>query len=161
MADLPLHPVAALNYLEDHALADAAHRAIHRAAFMRRGLYGCPIVLGDDDEFWTKCSISISHLRIGMSAGLISDFECSICGLLVEDCDHIMGEIYDKIASRDDDGTCSICEATECEHEIGKAYLTAAYANARNAMAEEVSMVARPRYPQARIVERSIDLGRV
>lgn len=151
--------VAALNYLEDHELAEDAHGAIHRAAFMRRGLYGCPIVLRDDDEFWNSCSINISHLRLGMSVGLISDFECSICRRMVEDCDHSMGGVYDKTASRDDDGQCSICEATECEHETGKAYPTVAYANARNARAEEVSMVARPRYPQARIVEESIDLG--
>lgn len=151
--------VAALNYLEDQELAEVAHAAIHRAAFMRRGLYGCPIVLRDDDEFWTNCSINMSHLRAGMSAGLISDFECSICGRLVEDCDHNMSEVYDKTASHDDEGKCSICAATACEHEVGKAYPTAAYANARHMMAEEVSMVARPRYPQARIVEKSIDLG--
>lgn len=153
--------VAALNYLEDHELAEVAHTAIHRAAFMRRGLYGCPIVLRDDDEFWTNCSIKMSHLRAGMSAGLISDFECSICGRLVEDCDHIMSEVYDKTAFRDNDGKCSICQATECEHEIGTAYPTVAYANARNVRAEEVSLVARPRYPQARITEMSIDVGPV
>lgn len=151
--------VAALNYLEDHELAEVAHTAIHRAAFIRRGLFGCPIVLRDDDEFWTNCSINISHLRVGMSAGLVSDFECSICGRLVEDCDHTMAEFYDKTVFRDDDGNCSICRATQCDHEIGKAYPTEAYANARNMRAEEVSMVARPRYPQARITEESIDLG--
>ncbi|MCW3768556.1 MULTISPECIES: hypothetical protein [Micrococcaceae] len=151
--------VAALNYLEDHELAEVAHTAIHRAAFMRRGLYGCHIVLRDDDEFWTNCSINMSHLRAGMSAGLISDFECSICGRMVEDCDHNLGEVYDKTASRDDEDLCSICRATECEHQVGETYATAAYANARNVIPEEVSMVARPRYPQARIVEKSIDLG--
>lgn len=151
--------VAALNYLEDHELAEVAHAAIHRAAFMRRGLYGCPIVLRHDDEFWTDCSINMSHLRAGMSAGLISDFECSICGQTAEDCDHKMNEVYDMTASRDDEGMCSICKATECEHGVGITYPTAAYANARNMMAEEVSMVARPRYPQARILEKSIDLG--
>ncbi|MGP5045549.1 hypothetical protein ACTXJR_16265 [Glutamicibacter ardleyensis] len=152
--------MAALNYLEDHELAEVAHAAIHRAAFMRRGLYGCPIVLRDDDEFWTNCPINISHLRMGTSAGLVSDFECSICGLMVEDCDHIMNEVYDKTASRDAEGKCSICRATECdEHSVGKVYPTTAYANACNVKAEEVSFVARPRYPQARIVEKSIDLG--
>lgn len=150
--------VAALNYLEDHDLAEVAHAAIHRAAFMRRGLFGCPIVLREDDEFWTNCSISISHLRLGTSVGLISDFECSICGELVEDCDHIMNEVYYKRAARRDD-KCSICGAVTCEHEAGEAYPTVAYANARNVGFEEVSLVARPRYPQARIVEESVDLG--
>lgn len=152
--------MVALNYLEDHELAEVAHLAIHRAAFIRRGLYGCPIVLRDDDEFWTSCSMNISHLRVGTSAGLVSDFECSICGLMVEDCDHILDEVYEKTSSRDAEGKCSICGATECdEHSVGKAYPTKAYANACNVKAEEVSFVARPRYPQARIVEKSIELG--
>ncbi|HEU4539681.1 MAG TPA: hypothetical protein VFR23_01015 [Jiangellaceae bacterium] len=34
-----------------------------------------------------------------------------------------------------------------------------AYANARNAIAQEVSMVPQPRYPQARIIEKTVDLG--
>lgn len=150
--------VAALNFLEDHELADVAHAAIHRAAFMRRGLFGCPIVLREDDEFWTNCSISMSHLRLGTSAGLISDFECSICGESVEDCDHIMNEVYCKTAAQSE-GRCSICGAPTCEHEAGKEYPTVAYANARNMGLAEVSLVARPRYPQARIVEESVDLG--
>jgi hypothetical protein len=150
--------VAALNYLEDHELAEVAHAAIHRAAFMRRGLFGCPIVLREDDEFWTNCSMRMSHLRLGTSAGLISDFECSICGKLVEDCNHIMNEVYYKSATHSG-GKCSICGATTCEHEAGRAYPTVAYANARNMGLEEVSLVARPRYPQARIVEESVDLG--
>lgn len=152
--------VAALNYLEDHDLAEVAHSAIHRAAFIRRGLYGCPIVLRDDEEFWTDCSVSMSHLRAGMSPGLISDFECSICRRLVEDCDHDMGDVYDRTASRVG-GKCSVCHESECEHVVGKTYPTIAQATARNVILEEGSIVARPRYPQARMVEKSIDLGPV
>jgi len=149
--------VAALNFLEDQELAEAAHEAIHRAAFVRRGLYGCPIVLRDD-ELWTDCSIKLSHLRAGMSAGLVSDFECSICGRLVEDCDHQMGAAYDKVAARNEAGKCTICDSTDCEHVVGSAYPTVAYANARNVIANEASMVPRPRYPQARMIETTVDL---
>jgi hypothetical protein len=150
--------VAALNFLEDHELAEAAHEAIHRAAFVRRGLYGCPIVRRDD-ELWTDCSINLSHLRAGMSAGLVSDFECSICGRLVEDCDHQMGAAYDKVAARDEAGKCTICDSTDCEHVVGSAYPTVAHANARNVLAKEASMVPRPRYPQARMIETTVDRG--
>ena len=79
-----------LNYLEDHELRESAHAAIHRAAFVKRGLFGCPITYSADEEYWTDCPINISHLRMGVSAGLVSDFECSICGKLVEDCDHAL-----------------------------------------------------------------------
>ncbi|MEV0890247.1 hypothetical protein [Promicromonospora sp. NPDC050262] len=149
--------VAALNYLEDHELKEDAHRAIHRAAFVKRGLFGCPIVLRDG-AYWEDCAINISHLRMGLSVGLVSDFACSICARLVEDCDHQMGEPYPKVAERDS-GECSICEGTECEHIMGQSYLAVAYASAINAVAHEASFVARPRYPQARIVEMIRDLG--
>lgn len=149
----------ALNYLEDHPLREDAHAAIHRAAFVKRGLYGCPITYGEDQEYWTDCPINISHLRMGVSAGLMSDFECSICGKLAEDCDHEMGEHYPKVAARDAKGKCAVCNETECDHPVGETIMVTAWANARNVKAKEVSMVARPRYPLARVVEKSYDLG--
>lgn len=148
----------ALNYLEDHELMEEAHAAIHRAAFLKRGLFGCPVVFRDD-EYRTDCPINISHLRMGVSAGLVSDFECSICGELVEDCDHQMGQLYPKVASRTDEGTCTICDSVHCEHSEGEILLVQAHANALNIRAAEVSFVARPRYPLARIVEESKDMG--
>ncbi|PVW04420.1 hypothetical protein DEA06_10490 [Microbacterium sp. Gd 4-13] len=148
----------ALNYLEDHELMEVAHAAIHRAAFLKRGLFGCPVLLRDD-EYRTDCPINISHLRMGVSAGLVSDFECSICGELVEDCDHQMGQLYPKVASRTDEGTCTICDSVHCEHSEGEILLVRAHANALNIRAAEVSFVARPRYPLARIVEESKDMG--
>ncbi len=150
--------VDALNFLEDHDLMEQAHEAIHRAAFVKRGLFGCPIVLRDD-QFWSDCPVNLSHLRLGVSAGLVSDFECFICGELVEDCDHQMGHFYPKIATRSADEKCSVCGAIDCEHPIGETFLVEAYANARNIRAGEVSFVARPRYPLARIVQESKDMG--
>lgn len=150
--------VDALNYLEDHELAETSHTAIHRAAFVRRGLFGCPIVLRDD-SFWTACAVNMSHLRLGISAGFVSDWECSICGRLVEDCDHIMGVSYEKVANQDSSGLCTICEEDKCEHDVGSVYLVRAFANARNAVLHEGSLVSRPRYPLARIIERTTDLG--
>jgi len=148
----------ALNFLEDHELMEKAHEAIHRAAFVNRRLFGCPIVLRDD-EFWSECPINLSHLRMGVSAGLVSDFECSICGELVEDCDHQMGQFYPKLADRSADGKCSLCDATDCEHTVGETFLVKAHANARNIRPGEVSFVARPRYPLSRIVQESKDMG--
>lgn len=152
--------MAALNYLEDHPLREKAHEAVHRAAFVKRGLFGCPILLRDD-EFWTDCPINISHLRMGFSVGLVSDFGCSVCGRLVEDCDHQIGELYPKRAERDADGRCTLCGAVDCEHAEGESFLIEAYANARNVKASEASFVPRPRYPQARMVEMAKDLGSI
>lgn len=148
--------VRALNFLEDHELAETAHEAIHRTSFLKRGLFGCPIV-HRDGQYWTDCPVNMSHLRVGFSAGLVSDFDCSICGRAAEDCDHQMNELYEKERLLIG-GKCSICGAEDCEHEDGRAYLVPARGIARNVIAQEVSMVTRPRYPQARIAEQSLDL---
>jgi hypothetical protein len=149
--------VTALNFLEDHELAESAHQAIHRAAFVRRGLFGCPIVLRDN-ALWTDCAFKLSHFRIGFSTGLVSDFECSICDRLVEDCDHVTGQTYDKVAERDSEGNCTVCQSTGCCHVVGAPYPVVAYGIGQKAVAHEISMVARPRYPQARFTRMTLDL---
>lgn len=149
--------VASLNFLEDHELAQIAHHAIHRAAFVRRGLFGCPI-LPRDDALWTDCAFKLSHVRIGLSAGLVSDYDCSICDRRLEDCDHMTGRTYDKIAERDTEGSCTVCQSTDCDHVIGTAYPTVACGIGRKIVAHEVSMVARPKYPQARFTRMTVDL---
>jgi hypothetical protein len=89
---------------------------------------------------------------------MTSEFVCAICERPVEDCDdHVMGETYEKLAIKADDGTCSICAATHCNHVVGTAYPTMAHGVGRSADVHEVSMVARPRYPQARITERTLN----
>lgn len=148
----------ALNYLEDHELKEEAHAAIHRSAFIKRGLFGCSITL-QHNEYWTNCPINISHLRIGVSVGITGDFECSICGRLVEDCDHLSGETYPAIAKRYTDGTCSICGLVECGHDEGKTFSAQAVSVGRNLQIHEVSLVPRPRYPLARLSEWQKDLG--
>ncbi|MGP7963650.1 hypothetical protein ACTVBU_10805 [Sanguibacter sp. A246] len=148
----------ALNYLEDHELMEDAHSAIHRAAFLQRGLFGCPVVFRDD-EYWTNCPIGVSHLRWGVSAEIVSRLECSICGELVEDCDHRMGSPYPKAASRSVEGLCTICDAVDCGHSEGEIVSVAARANAVSIEPSAVAIVARPRYPLARIQARPIDIG--
>lgn len=149
--------VAALNFLEDHELREEAHTAVHTAAFLQRGLFGCPIVLRDN-AYWTDCPINVSHLRMGASVGMVSDWACSVCGRLLEDCDHVVGEPYAKVAQIID-SQCSICGAGVCGHVVGRPYVVVASANAVNAVLLETSFVARPRYPQARIVELTQDFG--
>ena len=142
--------VNALNYLEDTESAQEAHEAIHRAAFIRSGLFGCPITY-EDGQFWWDCTVSMSHLRMGMSAGITSDFYCSICDKKMEDCDHVMGSTYSVVAQKDDDGRCSVCGLLNCGHKQGETYPVTASGIGREIAAHEVSMVSRPRYPLARI----------
>lgn len=155
-----LAAVAALNFLEDHELADTAHAAIHRASFVRGGLLGC-IVTVRDDELWTGCSMQIHQLRFGASVGMVSDFACSICGEPMEDCDHLADHMYPKVASRNKDAKCNICYAEECGHREGETYEARAHGIALNIKSGEISIVDRPRYPMARITELELELGDV
>lgn len=149
--------VRAFNYLEDHALGERAHRAIHQAAFVRRGLFGCPIILRDG-LLWTACSIHVSHIRVGFSVEIVCDFECSVCGRLVEDCDHDMGSTYELTIERGDAGLCGLHNRIDCEHPIGSPFRATAIATARSIKATTgVAVVERPRYPQARAKEITID----
>lgn len=151
--------VAAFNFLEDHELAETAHAAIHRAAFMRSGFTGCAVYI-KNDEVWTRCSMQIHQIRVGASVGIESDFECSICGLLVEDCDlHMSGLPYPKVAAKTESGKCELCGADTCAHEVGKSYEVIAYGNAKNIKMGEASIVDRPLYPMARIHEHQLDFG--
>jgi hypothetical protein len=153
--------VAAFNFLEDHELAETAHAAIHRAAFMRSGFTGCAVYIRDD-QVWTKCSMQIHQIRVGASMGIESDFECSICGLMVEDCDaHMAGQPYPKVAAMTGDGKCNICDGDTCAHEVGESYEVIAYGNAKNIKMGEASIVDRPQYPMARIREHELDFGDV
>lgn len=150
--------VNALNYLEDHELKEEAHGAIHRSSFVRRGLYGCPVTLRDD-RYWTDCPINISHLRLGVSVGMTGDIECSICGKLIEDCEHQNGEHYFVTAKHSEAGECTICGLLDCEHHEGEEFPVQAIEIGRSMQVQEVCLVARPRYPLARIVEVQKDLG--
>lgn len=150
--------VAALNFLEDHQLVDTAHAAVHRAAFVRGGILGCPVTM-HDDEVWTDCSMQIHQLRVGASVGMVSDFACSICGEPVEDCEHLADRKYPKVASKSADGRCTICDAEACDHAVGESYLARAHGIALNIKSGEVSIVDRPRYPMARITDHEMDFG--
>lgn len=149
--------VSALNYLEDHVLEPTAHLAIHRAAFIRSGLFGCPIVR-KDGGLWSDCPADISHIRVGMSAGLSSEFRCSVCGEMLEDCDHMMGELYPQVAQRTASGVCSLCFEKACGHEPGFVYKVAAQGIGTKMNIHEGSLVRRPHFPLARITEFELDL---
>lgn len=149
--------VNALNYLEDTDKADEAHETIHRAAFIRRGLFGCPIAYVDG-QFWRDCTVSMSHIRRGLSAGITSDFYCSVCDEKMEDCDHRIGDTYPIKAKKGDDGNCVVCGLLSCTHKQGESYLVTATGIGREAVVHEVSLVARPRYPLSRIKKMTLEI---
>lgn len=143
--------VRALNYLEDNALADTTHGAVHQASQLRRGLLGCPIQFRDG-AYWTTCPFSLAHIRVGFSAGITGTFVCSVCGSAIEDCDHLPGTEFDHVA-RNIDNDCNVCHQSTCDHVEGEIYTAAVTPIGVDFSAHEVSIVPRPMYPQARFGE--------
>jgi hypothetical protein len=144
--------VRALNFLEDEPdLVDDSHQLLHEAAAMRSALIGCPLILDEDGTTWVDCPSRISHTRVGQSVGMTTRCVCSVCDTPIEDCAHFPGKIYPLEASLSSSGECNICAGYSCDHEIGRLYEITAQPILKDALLHEVSLVSRPRYPQARI----------
>ena len=141
--------VNALNLLEDTPDEDDAHRLVHEiGAFVSRH-YGCKIILEGDQWNWT-CPVTLAHLRVGYSVGFTATRICSICRADISECPHLPNRLYQvRVGDR---RTCP-CGIFDCQkHEDGEVIETSPSAIIENANLQEISLVARPRDPLARIL---------
>lgn len=122
---------SAMNWLEDTRHFERAHEALDRSGGFVRRTFGCSLHQKGTNYFQT-CPVALAHNRVGMSpAMVVRQAECSICGGDPEVCPHIAGRSYD---------------GERCHRVIKDAEIT------------EVSLVTRPRQPDARITKTSIDI---
>ena len=116
---------SALDWLEDTDHFDEAHKALDAAGRQVRTTFGCCLTFYPGRGYMQECPVALAHNRVGFSVGfIIEESECSICREEPEDCDHITGQTYDGVV---------------CVRVVKKADLF------------EVSLVDRPREPDARI----------
>lgn len=123
---------SAMNWLEDTSAFETAHQRLDAAGALQRQHFkeNCRFTF-KDGSYFQECAVSLAHNRVGMSVGaIIRESKCSICELDPDDCEHIAGRVYD---------------GEECVRIITRADL------------EEVSLVGRPNFPDARIESMSID----
>jgi len=123
-----------MNYLEDTPRFELAHELLDRAGKLARSRFpgGCELTFRDG-QYHIECHAALAHNRVGLSIGVIvQESHCSICKEDPEDCSHITGRIYD---------------GEECVQVITKAAL------------QEVSLVGRPNFPDARIHSMTIGIG--
>lgn len=140
--------VRAFNLLEDFPEADDAHRMIHGIGMFVSRHFGCEIRLKDEVWHWS-CPTIIAHLRFGKSAGFTAKRICSICGEGLDQCPHMPGQTY-KVAVGDI-AYCP-CGSQNCtRHQKGSIIEVSPHGIINEANLEEVSWVARPRDPLARI----------
>lgn len=122
---------SAMNWLEGRGEFDEAHEELDRVGSYQRGRFGCWLSF-EDGTYWQDCPVALAHNRIGFSAAyVVKKSECSICGRSPSECSHISGELY---------------EGQQCYRLVTEADLL------------EVSLVGRPRQPDARIERISLGL---
>jgi len=144
--------VDAFDHLEDTPLASEAHAWAHTIGEMVAGLFGCK-AQRENDRWFDVCRLSLMHLRVGMSPGSAARRLCSLCNRDLTTCDHVPGATYAIAAARRADGSCNICGSAEgCTHTPGATYPVAVHGIVREAdRLDEISTVARPRDPLARV----------
>jgi len=121
---------SAVDWLEDSDHFDHAHKVLDDAGRLVRTTFGCKLTFEPGKGYSQTCPVALAHNRVGNSTGsIIEESECSICQEDPEDCDHIAGQVYgDEV----------------CGRVTTKADLL------------EVSLVSRPKQPDARIDSVSI-----
>jgi hypothetical protein len=117
-----------MDHLEDTPLMDVAHQTLDECGQLARKHFadGCHLDY-DHDGYHQSCPVALAHNRVGISPGMIVlESECSICHRDPEDelCFHVTGHDY---------------EGERCLKIIKQAEII------------EVSFVARPNLPDARI----------
>lgn len=144
--------IDAFNFLEDHWLAATAHHWAHETAALVSGLYGCAVQY-KDDAYWDTCQISLMHERSGMSMGFTAKRSCSICKSDIDECPHDLDLEYLVTASTGDEGACTLCGGSQCDHSPGSQYAMRPRVVMEDPTLHEISLVSRPRDPLARIRE--------
>lgn len=140
--------VNAYNYLENTALEFAAHLHAHRIGALNCGIFGCFIEDEDGTQF-DVCPLSMMHNRWGFSIGFTGRRLCSICGQDIDECPHVLNQLYSVVVSKGG-GSCNVCRRPSCPHSEGDRVLEYPYAIIAEADLHEVSMVRYPRDPLAR-----------
>lgn len=153
--------VSAYNWLEDTGLENAVHDDLHSMGRDVRLRFpgGCTLTWSVG-RYEHRCPVEIVHKRFGFSPTLIAGEKlCTICGTDISECEHMPGQIYAVhggiVAGT---GRCAICMEEQCEHDADTVYEARAGAFVTKiAEVEEISLVSRPKQPDARLVAVPID----
>lgn len=122
---------SAMNWLEDTEMFSQAHTVLDQIGAVTRKFKAEACVVENDNEvYFDTCSVSLAHSRVGLSPGfVVEEMVCSVCDADPRDCEHLSGEAY----------------GGEIAHRVIK-----------KARLLEVSLVARPAQPDARITRVSL-----
>ena len=148
---------SALNWAEDTPREEEAHQELDSAGRWVRSTFGC-IVHQEDGTYFETCPVKLGHVRVGFSVGGTATRTCSLCGDDVSECEHMRGIAYLVPGGITDLPWCRVCQSKAgCDHSPNEFYRVAMVAIITDMHLKEVSLVAKPAQPEARIHKRSID----
>lgn len=146
---------SALNWAEDSALEGSVHARMDQAGRWVREEFGCTL-RRDGNEYSQTCPVALAHNRIGLSIGGYSRKLCSICGDDFSECQHQPGVEYRVQGGVEPLGWCRVCGKREgCEHLADETYRARLIVIVVEMDLDEISLVAKPAYPDARLTSIS------
>lgn len=148
---------SALNWAEDGPREAEAHDRLDSAGKWVRQTFGCTLPQEGTSYFLT-CPVRLGHVRVGLSIGGTATRTCSLCGEDLSECEHQRGVAYQVPGGVGELGWCRVCAKTECqEHSPDQFYRAGVIAIIGEMALDEVSIVAKPGHPDARIHRQSVD----
>ena len=149
---------SAFDWLEDTGLEHEAHEFVHEAGREARERFpaGCGLVWAES-AYWDECPASLMHTRLGLSPGIVFRAGvCSICGQDPAECEHRPGQVVSVCGGPGPSGHCPVCLDTECSHSPHEVYSARPSVIWTDADLPEISLVARPRDPDARVTSMEV-----
>jgi hypothetical protein len=148
--------VRAFWWAEELPEEEPVHELMHDLGRWVRETFGCAII-PNDGVYMETCPVSIAHRRMGMSIGYTAQRLCSLCGEDISECPHMPGTAYLVPGGIGPSGYCPVCLSETCtEHDSVHTYRVSPVAMIVNMDLEEVSLVPRPRQPEARLTAISM-----
>lgn len=146
---------SALNWAEDSVLEGSVHARMDQAGRWVREEFGCTL-RRDGNEYSQACPVALAHNRIGLSIGGYSRKLCSICGEDFSECQHQPGVEYRAQGGLEPLGWCRVCGNKDgCEHLADETYRARLIAIVVEMDLDEISLVAKPAHPDARLTSVS------
>jgi hypothetical protein len=144
---------SALNWLEDTELQEKAHSELDAYGRWTRVNVpeGCHLEW-DGNHYHRTCPVDLSHTRVGFSVNVVGKRSCSLCYEDISECPHMPGYLYRVPGGVTARGTCRVCVRQDCtEHPAGQYFDAEPIAVITEGEIDEISLVGRPRQPDARI----------
>lgn len=146
-----------LDWAEDTPGEDEAHRRMDAAGKWVRQTFGCRVER-NGTTYKETCPVALAHNRLGFSIGGSAQRICSLCGQDLSECEHLTGTAYMVPGGPNPLGWCRVCLKQQCEHSPDELYRVSVVSMIEELDVDEVSLVTKPRQPEARLLAVSVPI---